>query len=80
MRNGTILDCTEEDWARSFDQNVTSMFHTIRAALPGMIAGDRGSIINVASVASSITGVPNRAAYGASKAAVIGLTKTVARG
>ncbi len=80
MHNGTILDCTEEDWARSFDQNVTSMFHTIRAALPGMIAGGRGSIINVASVASSITGVPNRAAYGASKAAVIGLTKTVARG
>lgn len=79
MRNGTILDCTEEDWARSFDQNVTSMFHTIRAALPGMIARGRGSIINVASVASSITGVPNRAAYGASKAAVIGLTKAVAR-
>src|SRR5690606_22478188 len=55
------------------------MFHTIRAALPGMIARDRGSIINVASVASSITGVPNRVAYGASKAAVIGLTKAVAR-
>lgn len=79
VHNGTILDCTEEDWARSFDQNVTSMFHTIRAALPNMIARGRGSIINVASVASSITGVPNRAAYGASKAAVIGLTKAVAR-
>ncbi|HEX7073960.1 MAG TPA: SDR family oxidoreductase [Hyphomicrobiaceae bacterium] len=79
VHNGTILDCTEEDWARSFDQNVTSMFHTIRAVLPGMIARGRGSIINVASVASSITGVANRAAYGASKAAVIGLTKAVAR-
>ncbi len=79
VHNGTILDCTEEDWARSFDQNVTSMFHTIRAVLPGMIARGRGSIINIASVTSSITGVANRAAYGASKAAVIGLTKAVAR-
>ena len=61
VHNGTILDCTEEDWARSFDQNVTSMFHTIRAALPNMIARGRGSIINVASVASSITGVPKYA-------------------
>lgn len=79
VHNATILDCTEEDWARSFDQNVNSMFHTIRAALPGMIERRRGSIINVASVASSISGVPSRAAYGASKAAVIGLTKAVAR-
>jgi 2-keto-3-deoxy-L-fuconate dehydrogenase len=75
---GTILYCTEEDWARSLDQNVTSMFHTIRAALPGMIARGGGSIINVASVASSIKGVPARVAYGTSKAAVIGLTKAVA--
>lgn len=79
VHNGTILDCSEADWAKSFDQNVTSMFHTIRAVLPGMIERGRGTIINVASVASSITGVPNRAAYGASKAAVIGLTKAVAR-
>lgn len=76
---GTLLETSEEDWARSFDQNVTSMFHTIRTSMPGMIARGRGSIVNVASVASSITGVPGRAAYGASKAAVIGLTKAVAR-
>jgi len=76
---GTILDCSEEDWAKSLDQNVTSMFRTIRAVLPQMLARGRGAIINVASVASSLSGVPNRAAYGASKAAVIGLTKAVAR-
>jgi 2-keto-3-deoxy-L-fuconate dehydrogenase len=76
---GTILDCDHADWARSFDQNVTSCYHTIRAVLPGMLSRGSGSIINVASVASSITGVANRAAYGASKAAVIGLTKAVAR-
>ena len=79
VHNGTLLDCTDDDWARSLDQNVTSMFRTIRAALPGMLQRGGGSIINVASVASSITGVANRAAYGASKAAVIGLTKAVAR-
>ncbi|MBO6718513.1 MAG: SDR family oxidoreductase [Rhizobiaceae bacterium] len=79
VHNGTILDCDNEDWARSFDQNVTSCYHTIRAALPAMLERGSGSIINVASVASSITGVANRAAYGASKAAVIGLTKAVAR-
>ena len=79
VHSGTVLDASEEDWARSFDQNVTSMFHTIRAVLPGMIERGAGSIVNVASVASSITGVPGRAAYGASKAAVIGLTKAVAR-
>lgn len=79
VHDGTILDCTLENWMRSLDQNVTSMFHTIRAVLPGMLARGRGSIVNVASVASSLTGVPNRAAYGASKAAVIGLTKAVAR-
>lgn len=76
---GGILDTTEADWQRSLDQNVTSMFHTIRAALPGMLARRRGSIVNVASVASSISGVAGRAAYGTSKAAVIGLTKAVAR-
>lgn len=79
VHNGTILDCGIDDWARSFDQNVTSMFHTIRAALPGMLQRGSGSIVNVASVASSLTGVANRAAYGASKAAVIGLTKAIAR-
>jgi 2-keto-3-deoxy-L-fuconate dehydrogenase len=76
---GGILETSDEDWAASFDQNVTSMFLTIRAALPGMLARRRGAIVNVASVASSITGVAGRAAYGASKAAVIGLTKAVAR-
>lgn len=79
VHNGTILDCSDEDWARSLDQNVTSMFHTIRAALPGMVERRRGAIVNVASVASSLSGVANRAAYGTSKAAVIGLTKAVAR-
>jgi 2-keto-3-deoxy-L-fuconate dehydrogenase len=79
VHNGTILDCSPQDWAASLDQNVTSMYHTIRAALPAMLERRHGAIINVASVASSITGVPNRAAYGAAKAAVIGLTKAVAR-
>ncbi len=78
VAGGTILDCSEADWSRSFDLNVTAMFRTIRAALPAMIAKGGGSIVNMASVASSITGVPNRFAYGASKAAVIGLTKHVA--
>jgi 2-keto-3-deoxy-L-fuconate dehydrogenase len=77
--SGAILDCSEEDWLKSFNQNVNSMFHTIRAVLPGMLERRSGSIVNVASVASSISGVANRAAYGASKAAVIGLTKAVAR-
>lgn len=79
VHNGTILDCSDADWAKSLQQNVTTMFLTIRASLPAMLERGRGSIINVASVASSLTGVPNRAAYGASKAAVIGLTKAVAR-
>jgi 2-keto-3-deoxy-L-fuconate dehydrogenase len=79
VHDGTLLDCSDEDWARSLDHNVTSCFLTIRATLPGMIERGSGSIVNVASVASSITGVPNRTAYGASKAAVIGLTKAVAR-
>lgn len=75
---GTILDCGEADWARSFELNVTAMYRMIRAFLPAMIAGGGGSIVNMASVASSIKGVPNRFAYGASKAAVIGLTRAVA--
>ncbi|EPZ6036734.1 SDR family oxidoreductase [Pseudomonas aeruginosa] len=75
---GNILECEAGDWQRSFDLNVTSMYHTIRAFLPGMLARGKGSIINMASVASSVKGVPNRLAYAASKAAVIGLTKAVA--
>lgn len=79
VHDGTLLDCEPSEWLRSFEVNVTSMYTTIRAVLPGMVARRAGSIINVASVASSITGVPRRAAYGASKGAVIGLTKAVAR-
>ena len=79
VHHGTILDCSDDDWANSLNQNVTSMFLTIRAALPGMLARGGGAIVNVASVASSLTGVANRAAYGAGKAAVIGLTTAVAR-
>jgi 2-keto-3-deoxy-L-fuconate dehydrogenase len=75
---GNILECDEDDWNRSFDLNVRSMFRTIRSFLPGMLQGKSGSIINMASVASSIKGVPNRFAYGSSKAAVIGLTKAIA--
>ena len=66
------------DWDRAFEVNVTAMFQMIRAFLPGMLERGRGSIINMSSVASSVTGVPNRFAYGASKAAVIGLTKSIA--
>jgi len=75
---GTILDCDEKTWAFSIDLNMTAMYRTVRAFLPAMLAAGRGSIINVASVASSIKGVPNRFAYGATKAGVIGLTKGVA--
>lgn len=75
---GTILDCDEADWARSFRINVDGAYRLCRAALPGMLANGGGSIVNVASVASSITGVPNRFAYGATKAAVIGMTKAIA--
>ena len=78
VAHGTILDTAPADWDRSFAINVTSMYHTIRAALPEMLSRGRGSIINMASAVSSIAGVPNRVAYGASKAAVIGLTKNVA--
>ena len=78
VANGTILDCDEAEWTASWDLNVTGMYRLIRMALPGMVARGGGSIINMASVASSIKGVPNRFAYGATKAAVIGLTKSVA--
>jgi len=75
---GSVLDCTEEEWAFAFDLNVRSQFRTIKAFVPGMLAKGRGSIINVASVAGSIKGAPNRFVYGTTKAAVIGLTKAVA--
>jgi 2-keto-3-deoxy-L-fuconate dehydrogenase len=75
---GTILDCDEAAWAFSNDLNVTSMYRMVRAFLPAMIEAGRGSIVNVASVAGSIKGVPNRFAYSVTKAAVIGLTKSVA--
>jgi len=78
VHHGTILDCDEEAWAFSTDLNVTSMVRTIRAFLPAMLQRGRGSIVNVSSIASSIKGIPNRFAYGATKAAVIGLTKSVA--
>jgi len=75
---GTILDCSDEDWNFSFDLNVKSMHRMIRAFLPGMLDKKRGSIINMSSAVSSIRGVPGRYVYGATKAAVIGLTKQVA--
>lgn len=75
---GTVLECDPDDWERSFAINVHSMFDTIRAFLPGMIAQGGGRIVNMASVASSLKGIRFRAAYGATKAAVIGLTKSVA--
>jgi 2-keto-3-deoxy-L-fuconate dehydrogenase len=78
VHHGSILDCTPADWAFSMDLNVTSMYRMIRAVLPGMLARGRGSIVNMASVASSLKGVPNRCVYGTSKAAVIGLTRSVA--
>lgn len=78
VHSGTILDCDDSDWAFSFDLNVTAMYRIVRAVLPGMIENGGGSIINMSSVASSILGVPGRFVYGATKAAVIGLTKSVA--
>jgi 2-keto-3-deoxy-L-fuconate dehydrogenase len=78
VHHGTILDCSPEDWARSFDLNVNSMYRTIRSVLPRMLERGGGAIVNVSSVASSVKGIPNRSVYGATKAAVIGLTKSVA--
>ena len=75
---GSILDCDDAAWDFAFNLNVRSMFNTIRAVLPGMLDAGGGSIINVASVASSIKGAPNRFVYGTTKAAVIGLTKSIA--
>ena len=78
VHHGTILECDEKDWDFSFDTNIKSMYFMCKAALPIMIKNNGGSIINVASVASSIKGLPNRFVYGASKAAIIGLTKSIA--
>ena len=78
VHHGTVLDCSDEDWDRSFDLNAKSMHRTIRAFLPGMLEKGAGSIVNIASGASSVRGIPFRYAYGATKAAVIGLTKAVA--
>lgn len=75
---GSVLDCTAEEMDFAYDLNVKSMYRTIRAVLPGMLERGDGAIINIASVASSIKGVPNRFAYATTKAAVIGLTKSVA--
>ncbi|NNG03444.1 MAG: SDR family oxidoreductase [Inquilinus sp.] len=78
VADGSILDCDDATWDRTFALNVTAMFHTIKAFLPAMLDAGGGSIVNMASLASSVKGVPNRFAYGASKGAVIGLTKAVA--
>ena len=78
VHHGSVLDCSEQDWDFSFDLNVKSMHRTIRAFLPAMLEKNAGSIVNISSAVSSIRGVPDRYAYGATKAAVIGLTKAVA--
>lgn len=79
VHNGTIMDVTDEEWDFAFNLNVRSMLRTIRAALPGMLERKNGSIINMSSACSSVIGAPNRFAYGTTKAAVIGLTKSVAK-
>ncbi len=78
VHHGTVLDATAEEWDFGFDLNVRSMLRTIQAALPGMLERGSGSIINMSSSVSSVIGAPNRFIYGATKAAVIGLTKSVA--
>jgi 2-keto-3-deoxy-L-fuconate dehydrogenase len=78
VHQGTILECPEKDWDFSFDLNVKSMYRMCRAFLPAMLAARRGNIINMSSGASSIKGAPNRFVYGTTKAAVIGLTKSIA--
>jgi 2-keto-3-deoxy-L-fuconate dehydrogenase len=78
VHNGTVLDATDRDLEFAFGLNVRAQFWTIQAALPGMLAAGRGSIINMASVCSSMKGLPNRFVYGTTKAAVLGLTKSVA--
>ncbi|MEM9522919.1 MAG: SDR family oxidoreductase [Pseudomonadota bacterium] len=78
VHHGAVLEATDEEWDFAFDLNVRSMFRTIRAALPGMIERGGGSIINMSSACSSVIGAPNRFVYGTTKAAVVGLTKSVA--
>jgi 2-keto-3-deoxy-L-fuconate dehydrogenase len=78
VHQGSILECSESAWRRSFQVNVDSMFYLARAVLPGMLSRARGSIINMSSVASSLKGVPNRFVYATTKAAIIGLTKSIA--
>ena len=78
VHHGTIMECSEQDWDRSFDLNIKSMYRVTRAFLPGMLGRQKGSIINMASVASSLRGLPNRLAYGTTKAAVLGFTKAIA--
>ena len=78
VHQGTLLDCEEKDWDFSFDLNVKSMWRTLRAFLPGMLENGGGAIVNMSSACSSIKGAAARCAYGATKAAVIGLTKSVA--
>ena len=78
VHDGTVLDCDQADWDRAFDLNVRSMFLTIKSFLPAMLEAGGGSIVNMSSLASSLKGVPNRFVYGTTKAAVVGLTKSVA--
>jgi 2-keto-3-deoxy-L-fuconate dehydrogenase len=78
VHHGTILECTPKDWDFSFNLNVKSMYLVTRAFLPAMLKQGRGSIINMSSIASSVKGLPNRFVYGATKAAVVGLTKAIA--
>jgi len=78
VHSGSILECSESDWEFAFEINARAMFRLMKVFLPGMLEKGSGSIINMSSVASSVKGVPNRFAYGASKAAVIGMTKSVA--
>lgn len=78
VHSGSLLACSEKEWQFALDLNVTAMFHMIQAFLPGMLQQQQGSIINMSSVASSVKGVVNRFAYSATKAAVIGLTRSVA--
>jgi 2-keto-3-deoxy-L-fuconate dehydrogenase len=78
VHQGSVLDCSEQDWDFSFDLNVKSMHRMLRAFIPAMLKNGGGSVVNIASVASSVRGLPNRYVYGASKAAIIGLTKAVA--
>jgi 2-keto-3-deoxy-L-fuconate dehydrogenase len=78
VHQGTLLEAREADWTLAFDLNCRSMFRTMQAFLPGMLARGRGAILNMASVASSLKGVPSRFIYSASKAAVVGMTRSVA--